>query len=400
MDRTTNRQRKHRGRVPRTSIPLAWALLVAIAVVAATFAPVWGFVVLAVGLVLAGVQAAITERVHEVFKRKPDLTLLASAGKNHSAVIEAPTLRPWPVDVDRIVALELESARATEQIGNGILDKFLGLGDPLAIKPSQSEKNRALEAFREEVDKFGVDVRAWLVRYVTAADEGSRTFELRFEVVSGPRGAPAENVALEIELPPGVDLVDEWPTVEPPPKRPRYSPPRPCSISDISRHPIIATPITPVVGPEVLSPLFGRLGQSIWKISTDERRIEASLGNVHHGRTRELGEALLVRTAGTGDYELRWTMFATNSRRHCKGTLTLVVPPTPARPAFGTMEAIRRFPDVPVVDGDVIVPARTDDPPIEPPGPAAGTGLDDRMAALSASRDWHGLGFGDESAAS
>jgi hypothetical protein len=189
---------------PRTSLPLAWAVLVAIAVVAATFAPLWGFVVLAVGLVLAGVKAAVTERVQEVFKRKPDLTLLASAAKEHSAVVEAPTLRPWPIDVDRIVALELESARATEQLGNGILDTFLGLSNPLAIKPSQSEKDRALEAFREEVDKFGVDVRDWLVRYATAADEGSRTFELRVEVVNGPRGAPAENVALEIELPPGV----------------------------------------------------------------------------------------------------------------------------------------------------------------------------------------------------
>ena len=122
--------------VLRTSIPSAWALLVAIAVVATTFASVRGLFVLAVELVLTGVQAASTERVQEVFNRKPDLTLLASAAKDHSAVIEAPTLRPRPVDVDRIVALEI-GVRPRDRAA------WLGLADPFAIKPSQSEKNRA-----------------------------------------------------------------------------------------------------------------------------------------------------------------------------------------------------------------------------------------------------------------
>ncbi len=141
----------------------------------------------------------------------------------------------------------------------------------------------------------------------------------------------------------------------------------------------------------------------MWKFSKDKRRIEADLGNVHHGRTRELGETLTVRAVGPGDYGVRWTMYTTNSRQHCEGTLTLVVAPPPAaRPAFGTIEAIERFPDVPFVDddGEVTLPARTDDPPVQPPRPPASDTLEDRMAAMMASRDWYDLGFDDQSVAS
>jgi hypothetical protein len=195
MDRTPARQPKNRGQlVSHIRGHWPWALVLAIAVVATTFAPVWGFVVLAIGLVLAGVKAAITERVQEVFKRKPDLTLLASAGAGHKQIVEATILRPWPVDVDRIVAHEVEVARASEQLGDSdVLNRLVGMGDPFAIRPSQAQKDRALATFRQDIEEFADGLHEWLDTYVVTAGERSRTVALDFTIA---RGAHAEAVTL------------------------------------------------------------------------------------------------------------------------------------------------------------------------------------------------------------
>ena len=403
MDRTPARQPKNRGQlVSHIRAHWPWALVLAIAVVATTFAPVWGFVVLAIGLVLAGVKAAVTERVQEVFKRKPDLTLLASAGAGHEQIVEAPTLRPWPVDVDRIVAHEVEEARRSEQLGDsGVLNRLVGMGDPFAVRPSQPQKDRALAKFREDIEEFADELREWLDTYVVAAGERSRTVALDFKIASGARGAHAEAVTLVLELPLGTEVVDEWPTVTLPPDTPVYSPPRARSISAMTGMPMVA-PMVPVVRPSPLLARVNGLRPTMWSLSKDMRRIEAELGDVHHGRSRELGETLIVRAAGAGSYELRWTMYVKNSRRHCTGTIRLIVPPTPARPAFGTMQAILRYPDVPFVDetGETVVDARTEDPPVEPPREPDGYGPLEHLAAIAASRDWYALGFHNEHAAS
>ena len=323
-----------------------WAIVLATAVFATTFAPVWGFVVLAIGLVLAGVKAAISERVQEVFKRKPDLSLLASTGASHGNLVEAPTLRPWPIDAERIVTHEVEAARASEQLGHDVLTRLVGIGDPFAFRPSREAKDRALAAFREEVDEFADGLREWLDAYVAAADERSRTFAVDFEIVSGARGAHAEAVTLVLELPPGLEVIDEWPTVTPPPETPVYSPPRPQSLSILASMQTLAS-MQPVVRRFSRVPLLDDLRPATWSVSKDKRRIEAEIGDVHHGRFREVNETLMLRAAGAGSYELRWTMYIKNSRRHCAGALSFIVPPTPSRPAFGTMEAIKRYPDVP-----------------------------------------------------
>ena len=395
MDRTPARQRKIRGQIaPGIRSHWPWALVLGTAVFATTFAPIWGFVVLGIGLVLAGVKAAITERLQEVFRRKPDLTLLASVGEGHGTVVEAPTLRPWPIDVERIVAHELKAARESERRDESILTR-LGTGDPFAIRPSQAEKDRALAAFREDVEQFAAELREWLATYLTAADERLRTFELYFEIASGARGAHAEGVTLALELPPGIEAVDEWPTVSPPPETPVYTPPRPRSMSELTEMRMVA-PMSAILRSASHPVLFEGLTAARWSFSKDKRRVEAELGDLHHGRTRELQDTVLLRAAEPGSYELRWTMYAKNSRRHCTGTITLVARPTPPRPAFGTMDAIRRYPDVPFVDdlGEVAA-ARADDPPTEPPPAPTGDGLAGRLQAMAASREWRMLGFDD-----
>ena len=165
MDTTPARPRNSRNVAARIAGNWPWTLVIGLAVFAATFAPVWGFVVLVIGLVLTGVKAAISERVQELFKRKPDLTLSASTGEDHATLVEARTMRPWPINIDRIVAAEVEAARATEQSGDGLLGQIAGLADPFAIKPSQTAKDHALETFREEVEHFATELGEWLMQY-------------------------------------------------------------------------------------------------------------------------------------------------------------------------------------------------------------------------------------------
>lgn len=400
-DRTPSPHSKNTSKVvARVKAVSPWAIVVGIAVIAATFgAPLWGILVLLIAVVVTGVKAAITERVQEVFKRKPDLVLLTSAGGEHSDVVPSPVLRPWPIDVDRIVAHQLETARESEQLGDSLLSRLPGLTDPFSVPPSQQQKDSALEKFRGQLDEFESELREWLSAYITAADLRARTFELDFQVMSAPSGAHAEAVSLVIEVPPDVEIVDSWPTVEPPPKTPVYSPPRPQSISALARRPMAGAGS---YGSSIISraakPLaFGPPGPPpIWSISKDGHQIEAELGDVHHGRTRELDDTLMLRAARSGEFELRWTMYVKNSRKHSSGSITLVVPEAPPRPAFGTLAALERYPDVPFVDEDddeVKVVARTEDPPTQRPPLSTGNELTARLNEVVALHDWQMLGF-------
>lgn len=102
---------------------------------------------------------------------------------------------------------------------------------PRFTQPRAEEYDRAREKFGEELETHAVDLREWLIGYREAADQRSRTFDLPLLVTSGKRGAYAEDVSLAIELPLGVEVVDEWPTVTPQPEPPTYVPPRPRDFS-------------------------------------------------------------------------------------------------------------------------------------------------------------------------
>jgi hypothetical protein len=148
-------------------------------------------------------------------------------------------------------------------------------------------------------------------------------------------------------------------------------------------------------------PVFSPLSvpqASIWQVSADGCHVEMKVGAIHHGRSIELSEPLMVRAPGVGRYTLRWTLYARNGRRHCTGTLELTVPPTPERRPFKKLHGIETYPDVPFVDGDgeVVRAARAEDPPTSPPDLPAG---DSALAWLLEGRayaTWYALGLADE----
>jgi hypothetical protein len=93
----------------------------------------------------------------------------------------------------------------------------------------------AREEFDEDIEEYATGLRKWLSDYREAADARGRTFELGLAVTSAKRGAYVEDVSLVIELPEGVEIVEEWPTVAVPPEPPAYMPPRPRDPFDIPR---------------------------------------------------------------------------------------------------------------------------------------------------------------------
>jgi len=127
----------------------------------------------------------------------------------------------------------------------------------------------------------------------------------------------------------------------------------------------------------------------------DGRHVETGLGAVHHGRSVDLGEALMLRAPREGHYELGWTLYAKNGRRHCTGTLELVMPTAPERPAFTRLRGIESFPDLPFDDGEVVREARTDDPPTRPPDRPNGGSALDLLLEGRAYGEWQALGLAD-----
>jgi hypothetical protein len=377
-----------------------WALFAAVVVFAIVFGlEPWVIFVALFGVVLAAVNRVASKRVEELLDRKPALRLVIADGGDFVDTITSPVLPPWPVDADRITAAEMkrlhEEAEASEKFarrpGAGML---LGY-DPFAVKPGAADYDHARAQFAAEVDEHEAALRTWLDGYARAADARARTFELPLWVISARSGAYAEDVVLTIDLPVGVEVVDKWPTVSPPPDPPCYVAPRPRSVAEFPRIPsygidpsLVRSFVSSVSAPKV----------SLWRISGDGRRVSANLGNVHHDAKVELPEPLMLRVPRPGRHSLAWTARTRNGRRHCTGSLGLVVPPGVERPAFTRLEGVTRYPDVPFVDEDaeVVTAARISDPPTEPPTSPKGDDVLDQLAHMGESRTWHALGLGED----
>jgi hypothetical protein len=204
-----------------------------------------------------------------------------------------------------------------------------------------------------------------VARAVPHGGDGARTFELSLWVISAKSGAYAEDVALTIDLPEGVEVVEEWPTVSPAPAPPVYVAPQPRSAFDIAHPSYRGTDVT-ALAPAI--PTFSMPEVSFWQTRSDGRRVSRRLGNVHHDSALEL-ERLLVRAPADGHHTLTWTLRTKNGRHHRTGALELLVAPAQPRPPFTRLSAIESYPDVPFVDedGEVVAEARTSDPPTGPP---------------------------------
>lgn len=340
------------------------------------------------GPVVALTLALLNPTVQELGRRRPRLTVEASEVDRHGVVV-APALRPWPIDVERIVSNELADAHQTVEALSAISDTFAAFSDPLAARPSAADHERAKQAFQDELVAYEAELRIWLEHYQEASRERADSFTLTLRLDNAGSGAHADSITVVLDLPDVARLVDELPEIEPPPDRPTYEPPRPRLRSSLagfdhygalvqSPSAIFPRSIAPPVKPET------------WTLHDDDRRLEAAIGDVQAGRSLRLGDPLLIRVAGSGRHELTWLVYSKSLRRPATGTLILDVPVDSDRPAFGRLHGILTFPDVPIVDehlededrdeedacGDQRV-ARREVRTTDPPGPPASTVTDD-----------------------
>jgi len=377
-----------------------WALLAGTVAGAVVYGlELWVLIVGGFSLVYTAVHRVLSKRIEERPERKPELRLVIA---DHGEFVETmtSTVPPtWPFDADRIIAHEVkrvhDEAEASESLARRPGIAMLHT-DPFAIKPRAEEYDRTREKFASKVAEHKRELHTWLDSYGQAAHARARTFELPLWIISDKSGAYAEDVVLAIDLPPGVEVVEEWPTIPRPPEPPHYVPPQPRSAFDVARPPStrfdmasLASRLIPTVPPPHVSP---------WRLRSDCRRIDMSLGSIHHDTTVELAERLLLRVAVPGRHVLRWTLRTKNRRRHCTGKLELIVRGAAERSPFTRLEGIQRYPDVPFVDedGEVLVAARTSDPPTEPPPSPDADDTLERLSQIGAYNDWLALGLGDD----
>jgi len=381
-----------------TISPWVWVLAV-LAIALAFQVPATATVLFVLVTVVGAVATAGSKRIQEWFERKPDLSLGAVCDGEIITSIESGIPQPWPFELEAVVANEVarvrEDADNRDRLARSPGPFALYHASALAIRPSAETHDRARETFDEKIETYAGELHQWLTDYRAAADARTRTFELCLGVTSARRGAYAEDASLVIQLPEGVEVVEDWPTLAPPPEPPVHIPPRPRDPSEIARPSYGDLGVRPRarIAPSIAVP-----DVSLWRTHPDGRRVERALGNIHHDATVEFDEPLPLRVPGPGRHTLAWTLRTKNGRRHRSGRLELIVPGNVERPPFKRLKGILEFPDVPLVaDGDgveQVTTARTVDPPTTPPPPETRS-LEARLQSSRARDDWFELGLAD-----
>jgi hypothetical protein len=130
-------------------------------------------------------------------------------------------------------------------------------------------------------------------------------------------------------------------------------------------------------------------------VGEDGRRLEANVGDVHPDRCVTVDESLLLRASGIGRHTVKWTAYSKSARKAASGTLVLEVPPDPQRPAFGRLQGIMSYPDVPLVEGkgEIVKQVRESDPPARPDAGSASSGGLEHLREARAFLEWRTLGL-------
>jgi hypothetical protein len=353
-------------------------------------------------VVYSGVQGVFGQRIKERFERQPELRLVAVSSGEVVDRLDSDILPPWSFDPVRIVAYEVSQLRreadAAEEFARRGPGALTRVADPWTSRPRAEDFERAREEFDRALAEYEPELHVWLERYGTAARSRADTFELSLAVLSAKTGAYAEDVVLTLDLPAGSSVTEEWPTVPPPPQPPKYIAPQPRSLSDIARPRFSGLGVE---GPWVENRATWVVREpSPWQAHADAQHLSIRLGAIHHDSTKEL-DPLMLRMSGPGSHPVHWTLRTKNGRRHSVGTLELTIPEPGERAAFARLYGIERYPDVPFInqDGEVLVAARSADPPTSRPTVPADETLQEPLARLGqvfADNEWLRLGLGGD----
>jgi len=327
------------------------------------------------------------------------------------AVVVAPALPPWPIDVERIITNELAAARglaeATRKLSTSLAS--MTISGPFTGPPSSRDLDGATARFEEDLDGYAGDLRDWLEDYSSAAHDRARTFKFTVAVSNSNRGAYAEAVRLAFELPEGVSVAEEdylAVVLDAPPERPQYVQPRPqqmfpgevsYGMSSWPRGFDLRIP----AGISLDARAVKRVGTPIWETSSDGRTLEILLADLHSNQTARIDEPLLLIAEHPGRYEVTWTIRSKSSRSEAHGHCALDLPHGGDRPAFGRLHGIMRYPDVAIdraSDDDSSestepLAARTSDPQLDAPQVPKDSDLLEYLPDMTALMDWQALGL-------
>lgn len=334
--------------------------------------------------------ALLNPTVQELGRRQPKLSVTTRDGDR----MLVPAARPWPIDAERIVANEVADARETAKRRRAPFESFMRLQEPFALRPSEADHEQAQEDFEGEVAHFAEELREWLNEYVVAVSVYANTFEVAVVLRNAASGAYAEAVSLVLELPEGLEVADGRPDLSMPPERPVYEPPRPRSFASLA-------PVSPIqtrihdLARAIVNPVKIPWHETTWTLSEDGRHLETRSGDIHPDRSVTIGERVFLRALGPGAHVIRWTTYTKSARRPVGGTFILEVPPDPPRPAFGRLDGLMSYPDIPLIggDGEVERNPRSSDPPARPKPSDEGDDVFGSLREANAFLRWRTLGL-------
>lgn len=273
--------------------------------------------------------------------------------------------RPWPFDRRLVVANELREARTEAEAR-----RSQGTAPQLSIathsKPSEHAVKRAWDTFEHALSQYGSDLEDWLRQYRKAATRRANTVELTLSITNAEGGTFAEDVMLEVRLPPGVAPArgaDDPASV--PPERPVYKPPTGSAFAGLDLPTFARSPI-PYVPLDILSRFAPEPTRAQWNETNTVATIR--LGSIHAGRTTQTKPIHLVAET-SGEFSVEVITFSRSLRKPVETQLLVAILPDEPVPVFTNLNGILAYPDVDLVDadGEVVHAARTSDPPLVAP---------------------------------
>lgn len=277
-------------------------------------------------------------------------------------------------------------------------------------RPSPEDHERAKESFRAEVEAYRERLGEWLDDYQQAALARWETFEVSVTLTNAIGAAHADTVQVVLELSETVTRGSPVTAVDAAPKRPTYQPPRSRTMFDtyasagrpirptlrINRHEVNLGDIIPL-----------NSSSEDWMESEDGSHLTAPKVDVQPGRTVEIASPLLLRVAGPGVHEVRWTIYGRNLHP-ISGSIPMFVPSgDPERPPIGRVDGVLRYPDVPIaIERDESDAAQEDsraeravrqvrdcDPPLTPPNADGDDHVLADLRAVVSRGKWEALGL-------
>jgi hypothetical protein len=306
----------------------------------------WGATGLAIAIGAWGLLVSTMTQVFGLWRPwapKPEITVKLRVGDSiKDPVVIAPDRPHGFIDHQAVIASARRALEATAPAPPREPTAMEKLSFSVAVMASQATQKAALARFSEKLDDYEVALGEWLGEYERQREVRARFVECALWVENGG-DAPADDLHLRLKLPQGLRFAGEEPTVERPPKPPKYE-----EFESFLGPSFAGLDLSPIPKPSSLKGLFGNL-RGPERVREDGHEILVFRVATLPPKMPEGGDAAIPLLAdGPGTYEIEWQAFAGNLKMPARGKLVVECPEPLAGEVVKTFVEIIEAPQVPI----------------------------------------------------